>query len=186
MQALPLTNSCPQQVIVFTFPEDMKVFWELTGRRASRQWEAETFLWSERTPSTGSSRRQEGRMGGGWDSVKCKHCCGESVAVESPPALTEAGSNCIRRQRTCLSSGSVGWSTIPCTTGLWVQSRVGARMGGNRSVFRSLSLSLSPPFSLSKINKHVLRRGFKKQREGSTTLHCAVTPDFALISGWGR
>ena len=38
---------------------------------------------------------------------------------------------------------------------LWVQYLVMVRMGGNQLMFLSLSLCLSLPSSLSKINKHI-------------------------------
>ena len=62
-------------------------------------------------------------------------------------------------------NGSLGWSTIPCTTKLWVRLPVRAHAwvvgsipgqgvyGGNQLMF----LSLSPPSSLLKINKYTLR-----------------------------
>ena len=53
---------------------------------------------------------------------------------------------------------------------LWVQSRVRACTGGNQRMFLSHfdfslshSLSLSPPSTLSKINKHILRWGLEKK-----------------------
>ena len=57
--------------------------------------------------------------------------------------------------------GSVGQSI---TKRFQVQSPVGAHMGGNGSL--SLSLSLLPlPSPSPKINKHILRRGVKKEKK---------------------
>ena len=61
---------------------------------------------------------------------------------------------------------SVGWSIVPYTKRLWVQSPVRVLTGGNQSKFLSHinvfpspspSLSLCLPSSLAKINKHILK-----------------------------
>ena len=56
--------------------------------------------------------------------------------------------------------GSVSWIVIPQTERLQVRSSVGAHSRGNRLMFLShidVSLPLSSPSPLSKINEHVLR-----------------------------
>ena len=55
--------------------------------------------------------------------------------------------------------GSVGWSIIPYTKRLQVRAPVRVHRGGNQLIFLS-HIDVYLPLFPTKINKHILRRGF--------------------------
>ena len=79
---------------------------------------------------------------------------------ESPACklLPSSKSLSLKTRSTALAGGSVGWSIVPQTKRLQVQSPVGLCTGGNQSMFLFLSLSHPPP--ASKINKNAWDGGW--------------------------
>ena len=88
------------------------------------------------------------------------------------------------------TGGSVGWSIVPYTKRLWVQSPVRSCAWGNRLMFVSqIDVSLShqcPPtalLSLSEINKQILWWGFEKTNSHKTKFNMFKAWKQISISG---